>query len=577
MELPYYTERRRNNLGFSHMAAAVLAAKHFNDRDISVVPELNMLGDCKIQFDLNISQIFDTGIVGKQALIQMQSRILQKGPPCAVAGPYFDGPAKDLSVLSSSVQIPIVIHRGIDIDLLFNSSHPFLTLSSPAMVELAGVVISFLQSKGRTNYIAILHAISDTALQITQILTRLLKNVGMTSEVFGYVPEQSRVQGALREENDMPAALRGIKDLGFRTIVVISEEIDLEINIPKMADSAEASGVNNGEHLWVFYSGLPLVYATDPKVKENANITKLLGGAALVMPSEGFLIDESNDRFLVAWRDQDVSFVELLKSFNPILEGMPGYYAPEDDYFLTVDPEAGAGYLYDAVISIGIGACLASKKSDEEVIDGRAHLQGIQSSEFSGASGRVTYGEGEASFGTGIRDWTTAYYGAFNLLPPGENSDLVLTDILIPANASDLFRGVRWIPQKDFIYADGRKVPPYFLRGVPEQNYLSPSVRAVGFSLFSISAFLILLSAIWIVLNRNQRVLTAAQPFFLLAMCVGAMCESLPIVLTSFDESYGCTPERLGRLCTVAPWLLCFGHIVTYGALFGKVGYLFCI
>jgi hypothetical protein len=49
--------------------------------------------------------------------------------------------------------------------------------------------------------------------------------------------------------------------------------------------------------------------------------------------------------------------VEILKTLNPIPEGMPGFYEPDDDYFSTVDPEESAGFLYDAVMSIGVGTC----------------------------------------------------------------------------------------------------------------------------------------------------------------------------------------------------------------------------
>jgi hypothetical protein len=47
--------------------------------------------------------MFDTGIIGQQVLIQMQSRLLESGPPycAAVTRLYLDGPAKELSAFSS--------------------------------------------------------------------------------------------------------------------------------------------------------------------------------------------------------------------------------------------------------------------------------------------------------------------------------------------------------------------------------------------------------------------------------------------------------------------------------------------
>jgi hypothetical protein len=93
--------------------------EHFNARNSSVVPELDdeKFADCTFKFNINSSRFFDTGFIGQSAAIQMQRSLLDDGPPCAVAGPFNDVPAKELSVLASATQIPIVVHRSSNIDL----------------------------------------------------------------------------------------------------------------------------------------------------------------------------------------------------------------------------------------------------------------------------------------------------------------------------------------------------------------------------------------------------------------------------------------------------------------------------
>lgn len=87
----------------------MLAIDHFNTRNATmVVPELAQLQDCSVQ--LNLGAVFDTGTVG-----HMASRSFQKKAttPCAMAGPFNDGPALELSALATASEIPIVVHRAV--------------------------------------------------------------------------------------------------------------------------------------------------------------------------------------------------------------------------------------------------------------------------------------------------------------------------------------------------------------------------------------------------------------------------------------------------------------------------------
>jgi hypothetical protein len=122
-----------------------------------------------------------------------------------------------------------------------------------------------------------------------------------------------------------------------------------------------------------------------------------------------------------------------------------------------------------------------------------------------------------------------------------------------------------------FLFRDGTSNPPKLLRDLPDQNYLSPELRYVGLFIMALSLFSCLSFGMWVYVNRNLRIVLAAQPYFLYLLIFGAAATSLSIFFISTDENWGYTADELGRHCMAIVWLSYIGHITTYGALFSKL------
>ena len=90
----------------------------------------------------------------------------------------------------------------------------------------------------------------------------------------------------------------------------------------------------------------------------------------------------------------------------------PGYYFRLPDYFNTTDPEIGAGFLFDAVMSIGFGACVARNES-EPVTSSLDHLNGIRESDFQGSTGKVNFKDTSST--PGSRRSSGLTFGGYNL------------------------------------------------------------------------------------------------------------------------------------------------------------------
>ena len=174
------------------------------------------------------------------------------------------------------------------------------------------------------------------------------------------------------------------------------------------------------------------------------------------------------------------------------------------------------------------------------------------------------------------------------MLPPGTNKTYELTDLLDPSHCSltvsndrtesweqHTLDGSFWLSVKPFIFRHGSTQSPLLLRDEAENHYLVKGVRVFGLVMFIITALLCISSAIWVIVNRKHPVLRAAQPAFLLPICLGCLLEAFCIILLSFDESSVSSEEVLNRLCVATPWFMIVGNSVVYSSLFLKVRSIF--
>ena len=217
-------------------------------------------------------------------------------------------------------------------------------------------------------------------------------------------------------------------------------------------------------------------------------------------------------------------------------------------------------------MSVGIGACLADQVSNGTV-SSTSHQNKIRQGAFSGATGLVSFG-GESKNEIGARDPSTVSWSEINVLPPqpGGNETVYfrISGIYDPETK-------QWKHVASFVYRDGRTVPPELLRDEPYQNYPSSGLRIMGYTLMGIALLGAIVSALWVFLCRNHRVLRASQPLFLYLVDFGAAEEASTILTISNDKSYGWSTNALSCACMSNPWLLSTGYIIVYSALFTKL------
>ena len=445
-------------VGFSSMAAAVLAADVFNSRNTDIIPELGELDGCNVQLD--IARVFDTGfnnIQSGQALLK--SVVLDNETSvyndvtgdvnfCGIVGPSHDVSAQVLSTFANAAQVPLVAtyRQRITRDTLtgLGSFFPMDLSIYPDLFETSAVVVSYLLHLERNNFVAMLHPFSELGLmkrgavgmaldleQVTWMSSDYLENAdGDSASVVDIEYDEA---AELLETRTVRFALKRILDTGYRTIIIA---VDDPLTLLAIADAAVGFGMTNGDFFFILYDPL----APNPLLLGHENVAKLLQGACFVLSfTADFLFPGLFiDPLTRSWVQQGSDFARQVNALNPLSPSAPGYFKADTDFFSRVSPSFGSGkntphifeeatriflkrsfylllaFVFDAVLSMGIGACKAAKQSDGSItsVD---HVEGIRGSIFSGASGLVKFGRPELERG-GVRPVYTTSWSAVNFI-----------------------------------------------------------------------------------------------------------------------------------------------------------------
>lgn len=552
------------------MAAALLAMEHFNERNPTIVPDLANYTDCPFKFDMNRSLFFDSGMVGHMAAESFLTQVLRSGtPPCAIAGPYDDDPAVDLSVLATAAKIPLVAHRAYEPRVVDEDAGNYSSQVYPIAASQAQRVIEALARIGRTDFISVLYPSTELGLAVRESMVISFEDNNVTQWFTANYVHPGRNAEASDWES-LYQAIAEVKQQGYRTIIVALEYSDKEI--PEIAVAADEYGMNDGDFVWVWVGSFDTQFDM-----ADSKIAKLLYGTAQIAPTEPMWYFD--DSFWMTMLNVTSEFEDLVNRVNPIKPGEPGYAFAYPGYFSDVQHfDNGQEFMFDAIISIGLGACLAQRDENGTVL-GEDHVAGIREAVFQGTTGLVRFENSGQTPGARVAE--DVIFSTVNFLTtPEAPNQLNVTEIYAPDNSllnealvnitgSPGFNHT-WFMFTPYIYGDGTQVPPP-LRNSPNMNFLNNGLRILGFILLGTVFVSSLASILWVFINRSHKVLRAAQPYFLYLLSFGSAVFASGIITLSFDESYGWNTAELSAACMATPWLLATGYIITYCALFSKL------
>ncbi|CAB9528080.1 Gamma-aminobutyric acid (GABA) B receptor [Seminavis robusta] len=112
-----------------------------------------------------------------------------------------------------------------------------------------------------------------------------------------------------------------------------------------------------------------------------------------------------------------------------------------------------------------------------------------------------------------------------------------------------------------------------------EKNHLGRGIRGVGYCIY---AFILVVAGglmYWVHVNRDERIVKASQPEFLIAICFGCVVLASAIIPMSLDDGVleedggcvGCTCAGCDVACMSSPWLYAMGFVIIFASLFSKI------
>jgi hypothetical protein len=287
--------------------------EHFNSRNNSIVKELGDLQNCGITFGDVVA--VDTGTNSHEAMGYVIDQLLEMGHAGivdAIAGPFHEVPALELSVMATGMKSPIVAHSAFDSNLLDPTRHPFYSQVCADFNSEMQFIANYLLHLKRDNYIAVLYSTTASEIQKADMLKAILEMEGFDQvRTFGYTASGPELAAG----RSVRHALEGIKETGFRTIVTLPAQT--VIDMPLIGTSAMDLGMDQGGHLWVISGGDAALSTLDiydfVARSYEMNATILKGSAALYAVDDTFSYD-----FHEIIQKQDRLFFDRVQKLNPV-------------------------------------------------------------------------------------------------------------------------------------------------------------------------------------------------------------------------------------------------------------------
>jgi len=416
---------------FDALAATLMAIDDFNRRSSGIVRELADIVPYNCSVKLEDPLVADTKWDADQSLlVAIDQSTASDGPPplpgdgqrkllknldlCVVLGPASELPAAAVSTVTSALKVP---------QMVFNTaSEQLLSVESPTTVGVslsvsgeATSLVEYLQRPGfRRDYLVVL---SQPGVAKTSDFAEAVAEIGLTR---GLTVVDVKLDSTLAEaslstaadvDQEYKSAVHDILSTGIKTIF---------LNIPDTGTVVHFANIfeENGmfDDLDFLYVLSPEAFPTDrlPELigeqPPGSPLSRLLSGAMVLDRLDGFRYQPPDiNGFLEAWRSMDASFVSRVKSLVPrdAAQAVADDFNPGRSYFQDTTPSNYVSFIYDAVMTIGLGGCLEK----ETIFSSIPRPEG-------GAGGGVPNGPPEDLFSSPPSDMSGS--GPFN---PGSSSE----------------------------------------------------------------------------------------------------------------------------------------------------------
>ncbi len=464
-----------------------------------------------------------------------------------VFGPGTSAETSVMAVVAGVQEIPIIGYFSTSPSLADKNAYPTLTRADPADDSIAIAQAEFFKQYNYTT-VALLFVNDAFGVGFKDSLFAECTKRGVLLHFIGFTVD---------DESSIESSLKALAQLKLNIISFISYKTQFNV-VSKYADKYGVSGKGK---LWLFQTfesneELALSTATDEVYR------KFMFGAIKVNPT---ILDDGGEdnvpyrKLIQNWS----SFEKYREKFNQFMPTLNGYDQIDltfpANYFASTSANViqRHAFQFDAIISMGLAYCKANATGKA---NGKTIFNEILKLDYVGLSGRVKF------LKNGNRDPATITFLMENLRPDSSNPNGPFKR----KYSGSWTQESGWIVDSDIQYSTGTNTPPAII-DIPthQQNLIPLSAKQFGYALVAITWIFCIISAIWLGINRNEKLIKNSQPVFLFLLIVGVALSNVAILALMVDEG-GLNAMSLNTACMVFPWFFTIGFMLGFFALFAK-------
>lgn len=326
---------RTAQISYSYAAAVLLAMKHFNERDNSVVPEIGDLdARCTVYFpDPTFADSKSDTAVSTKAFWEA---IATNGtdPPCAMLGSLEEDVDVGLRPALAALDIPMLVHY-VESDELASGDMDGSISTTLTATGRARAMVEYLQDR---QFLANWYP----ALDQEQALAAELERIGVEFNLRVSLYLEKAAPPAVNQDDFSRRNLLMIKESGVTTLFLSLRE---PFQLQRLAKLLDELDMLTNEYFFILPPSSVLFEAMIDIFGEQtpgSPIDKLLSGAIVFDRLDLFDVvqEENEDPFISAWRRQGTDLVKRLNALVPL-----HWLNADPDYFQVVRPWRGSSFI----------------------------------------------------------------------------------------------------------------------------------------------------------------------------------------------------------------------------------------
>lgn len=561
--VPQQLQRREIDRFFLEMSvSAYLAWRDIEERRGDILPHLpdimndpNNNNTCDFHWSLDMRDTQFSPRVGVTELLEATVR-QQQGQdneigntssttnvqaPFAVAGSLFSFVTKHTTTVASGLEIPQISGASTSMDL---EGSPMFARTIPTNQEDARAAMAYYHHLGATR-VAIVFVNEPYGIQYNLALQEEGQHLNITTLPFPVdLASQGGVDQSMKalKQSQAKYVFAALLDNSWREVFV----------------SAYRQGVmGHTDYFWLTADMTSLLtdeFQLDRSSEQDLILAQAVHGLGTILLE---LESPSQDLFDNAFNNF-VSSTTQQKEFIATITAEPELFDNNFTFPQHPDPYLYHYMVYDSVIALGLAAC-----KTPGLFTGSELFEGLLQTEFNGTTGFVQFNPA-----TGTRRSVTTRYRINNLLLSESRS--TPSHARIDVIASTVVQGATIVIQTPFVYFDNTTHAPPALPPIQDYDYNLIPLEAritglcIGGSVMACSVLLM----IWVGRNRKTFIVSAAQPIFLVQLCVGTLVMASAVIALSMQGEES-TPS-LDAACMSVPWLLFLGFVLAISAILSK-------